>query len=53
MEKHTITLRGIKIEIIFTPEKFDMIGDAVAYFTAWLDFEAERTRWRDAQLSLF
>ena len=28
-------------------------GGAVAYVTAWLDFEAERTRWRGAQLSLF
>lgn len=86
MEKHTITWRGIKIEITFTPEKFGMIehielhsenrlalpvtetgyrshfipigsveqeGGPVAYVTAWLDFEAERTRWRGAQLSLF
>lgn len=28
-------------------------GGAVAYVTAWLDFEAKRTRWRGAQLSLF
>ena len=86
MEKHTITWRGIKIEITFTPEKFGMIehielhsesrlalpvtetgyrshfipigsveqeGGAVAYVTAWLDFEAECTRWSGAQLTLF
>lgn len=86
MEKHTITWRGIQVEITFTPEKFGMIehielhsenrlplpvtetgyrshfipigsveqeGGAVAYVAAWLDFEAERTRWSGAQLALF
>lgn len=28
-------------------------GGAVAFVTAWLDHEAERTGWRGAQLSLF
>lgn len=28
-------------------------GGAIAYVIAWLDFEAERTRWSGAQLSLF
>lgn len=28
-------------------------GGPVAFVTAWLDFEAERTLWRGAQLSLF
>lgn len=28
-------------------------GRAVAYVIAWLDFEAERTRWSGAHLSLF
>ena len=28
-------------------------GGAVAFITAWLDHEAERTSWREAQLSLF
>lgn len=28
-------------------------GGAVAFVTAWLDHEAERTSWRGAQLSLF
>lgn len=28
-------------------------GGPVAYLTAWLDFEAERTRWSGAQMSLF
>ncbi|HWJ88726.1 MAG TPA: hypothetical protein VNS12_11690 [Pelagibacterium sp.] len=28
-------------------------GGPVAYVTAWLDFEAERTRWSGAQLTLF
>lgn len=28
-------------------------GGPVAYVTGWLDFEAERTRWDGAQLSLF
>ena len=28
-------------------------GDPVAYVTAWLNFEAERTGWRGTQLSLF
>ena len=28
-------------------------GGAVAFVTAWLDHEAERTKWRGAQLSLF
>lgn len=86
MEKHSITWRGIGIEITFTPEKFGMIehielhcenrialpvtetgyrshfipigtaaleGGPVAYVTAWLDYEAERTVWRGTQLSLF
>lgn len=86
MEKHTITWRGIQVEITFTPEKFGVIehielhsenklalpvtetgyrshfipigsveqeGGPVAYVTVWLDFEAERTRWSGAQLSLF
>ena len=86
MEKHTITWRGIQIEVTFTPEKFGMIEHielnsenrlalpvtetgyrshfipigtveqecgADAYVTAWLDFEAERTHWRGAQLTLF
>lgn len=85
-ETHTITWRGIRIEISFTPEKFGVIehielhsesrlplpvtetgyrshfipigsvaqeGGPVAYVTAWLDFEAERTRWSGAQLILF
>lgn len=86
MEKHTITWRGIQVEITFTPEKFGMIehielhsenrlplpvtetgyrshfvpigsvaqeGGAVAYVIAWLDFQAERTRWSGTQLTLF
>lgn len=86
MEKHTISWRGIRIEITFTPKKFRMAdhielhaenrqalpvtetgyrshfipigtapqeGGAIAYVTAWLDYEAERTRWSGAQLSLF
>jgi hypothetical protein len=86
MEKHTITWRGIRVDITFAPEKFGMIehielqsenrlalpvtdtgyrshfipigsvaqeGGAVAYVTAWLDLEAERTRWKGAQLSFF
>lgn len=28
-------------------------GGAVAYVTAWLEFEAERTRWSGTQLTLF
>jgi hypothetical protein len=28
-------------------------GGAVAFVTAWLDHEAERTGWSNAQLSLF
>ena len=28
-------------------------GGAVAFVSAWLDHEAERTGWRGAQLSLF
>ena len=28
-------------------------GGPVAYVTAWLDHEAERTGWRGTQLSLF
>jgi hypothetical protein len=28
-------------------------GGAVAFVTAWLDHEAERTKWQGAQLSLF
>ncbi len=28
-------------------------GGAVAYVIAWLDYEAERTGWDGAQLSLF
>jgi len=28
-------------------------GGAVAFVTAWLDHEADRTGWRGAQLSLF
>lgn len=28
-------------------------GDPVAFVTAWLDYEAERMRWRGKQLSLF
>lgn len=86
MEKHIITWRGIRIEIIFTPKKFGIVGHielhsenrsalpitetgyrshyipigsveqeggAVAYVTAWLEFEAERTRWSGKQLTLF
>lgn len=86
MEKHSITWRGIQVEIIFTPEKFGVIehielhaenrlplpvtetgyrshfipigsvaqeGGAVAYVIGWLDFEAKRTRWSGAQLTLF
>lgn len=85
-ETHSITWRGLRIEITFTPEAFGMLehielqsesrlalpvtetgyrshfipvgtvaqeGGLVAYVTAWLDFEAERTRWSGAQLSLF
>ncbi|ARE41340.1 hypothetical protein RGUI_3199 [Rhodovulum sp. P5] len=86
MEQHSITWRGISIEITFTPEKFGMAdhielttaervalpvtetgyrshflpvgiitehGGAVAYVTAWLEHEAERTGWTGVQLSLF
>lgn len=28
-------------------------GGAVAFVTAWLDYEAKRTNWSGAQLSLF
>lgn len=85
-ETHSITWRGIRIEISFTPEKFGLVdhveirsgdktplpvtetgyrsqfvdagsvaenGGAVAYVMAWLDYEAERTHWDGAQLSLF
>ncbi len=86
MENHTMTWRGVQVEITFTPEKFGMTehielhsenrialpitetgyrshfipigtvaqeGGPVAYVTAWLDYEAEPTGWRGAQLSLF
>jgi len=85
-QKHSITWRGIAIEITHTPEKWSVTdhielraegkaplpvtetgyrshfthkgtvadyGGAVAFVTAWLDHEAERTGWRGAQLSLF
>lgn len=85
-ETHSITWRGIRIEITYTPERFGLVdhieldsgdktplpvtetgyrsdhlpignveaaGGAVAYVTAWLDHEAERTGWDGAQLSLF
>lgn len=85
-ETHSITWRGIRITITYTPEKFGVVdhielrsgdntplpvtetgyrsdhlpignveaaGGAVAYVTAWLDYEAQRIRWDGAQLSLF
>lgn len=85
MEKHIITWRGIRIEIIFTPKQFGIVehielhsenrsalpvtetgyrshfipigtvvheGGPVAYVTAWLEFEVERTRWSGTQLTL-
>lgn len=85
-EQHSITWRGIRIAITYTPEKFGLVdhieldsgdrtplpvtetgyrshhipigtvaghGGAVAYVTAWLDHEAQRTGWDEVQLSLF
>lgn len=86
MEQHSITWRGIALEITFTPEKFGLVdhieimsegraplpvtetgyrshfipaetvaehGGAIAFATAWLEHEAERTGWSGAQLSFF